>query len=213
MLLLAMIKASYNARYRVAKSYACSFIALARIICGLHYKLNGLENLPKGPAVILSNHQSFWENMIMPVLFPMQTWVVKKELLNIPIFGLGLRIADPISIDRTKPSSVNQIFEVGSNKIAQGLWVVIFPEATRLNPGQTVPFKASGVKLAQINNVPIVPMAHNAGVFWPKGFWIKGPGEITIQIGEAIYPGLEHDTKELNAEVEAWINDAKEKLL
>jgi 1-acyl-sn-glycerol-3-phosphate acyltransferase len=178
----------------------------------MRYEVEGIENLPEGPAVVLANHQSFWDNMIMPLLFPRQTWVVKKELFDVPLFGLGLKIADPIAVDRTKTTSVNQIIDDGTKKLKQGLWVVMFPEATRLLPGKTVPFKASGAKLAHTNMAPIVPMAHNAGLLWPKGFWIKRPGLIKIKIGKTIYPKPEQDVRELNSYVEEWINTTKEQL-
>lgn len=183
---------------------------LIKFICGMDYEVEGRENMPEGPAVVLANHQSFWDNMIMPVIFPMQTWVVKRELFNFPIFGLGLKIVDPIAVDRTKAASVNQIIDDGTKKLKQGLWVVMFPESTRLRPGQTVPFKASGVKLAHMNGVPVVPVAHNAGVLWPKGFWIARPGVIKLRIGEAIYHDEKQTVRELNSQVEDWINTTKE---
>ncbi len=210
--MLILYRASYNIRYKVAISYTWSFVALARVICGMRYEVEGLENLPNGPAVVMPNHQSFWDNMIVVLLFPRQTWVVKRELFNFPLFGLGLKIADPIAVDRTKIASVNQIIDDGTKKIKQGLWVVIFPEATRVLPGKTVPFKASGAKLAQANMVPIVPMAHNAGLLWPKGFWIKRPGVIKIMIGACIHPKKEEDVRSINAKAEEWINYTKTQL-
>jgi len=203
----------YRVRYKIAISYAWSFVALAKLLCGMTHSVEGLENLPEGPAVVLANHQSFWDNMIVVLLFPMQTWVVKRELFNVPLFGLGLRIADPIAVDRTKTASVHQIIDDGTKKLKQGLWVIIFPESTRLNPGQTVPFKASGAKLAHVNNVPIVPVAHNAGLLWPKGFWIKRPGVIKIKIGKTVFPTDKQDVRELNNQVEEWINITKEQLV
>jgi len=206
--------ASYRVRYKVAYSYAWSFVALVKLICGMQYVVEGIENIPEdGPAVVLANHQSFWDNMIMPVLFPRQTWVVKKELLNYPVFGLGLKIADPIAVDRTKSTSVNQILDDGTKKLKSGLWVVIFPESTRLNPGQTVPFKPSGAKLAHMNHVPIVPVAHNAGILWPKGFWIKRPGVITVVIGKTLYPQDGQNARDLSGVVEDWINKTKDGLI
>lgn len=185
---------------------------LIKFICSMDYEIEGQENLPEGPAVVLANHQSFWDNMIMPVIFPMQTWVVKRELFNFPIFGLGLKVVDPIAVDRTKNSSVNQILDDGTKKLKQGLWVVIFPESTRLRPGQTVPFKASGAKLAHITGVPIVPVAHNAGSLWPKGFWIERPGVIKLKIGAPLYHYEKQTAREVNNQVEEWINYTKENL-
>lgn len=202
----------YTVRYKIVISYAWSFVMLIKLICGMDYEVEGLENIPKGPAVVLANHQSFWDNMIMPILFPMQTWVVKRELFNVPLFGLGLKIADPIAVDRTKTTSVNQIIDDGTKKLKQGLWVVIFPEATRLKPGQTVPFKASGAKLAHVNGMPVVPVAHNAGVLWPKGFWIERAGVIKVKVGHPIHHDPKQTARELNSQVEEWINTTKESL-
>jgi 1-acyl-sn-glycerol-3-phosphate acyltransferase len=200
---------SYRARYKIAISYAWSFVFLLKYICGMDYEIDGLENIPDGPAVVLANHQSFWDNMIMPMIFPMQTWVIKRELFKIPIFGLGLKIIDPIAVDRTKTTSVSQIIDDGTKKLKKGLWVVIFPESTRLRPGQTVPFKASGAKLAHMNGVPIIPVAHNAGTLWPKGFWIERPGVIKLKIGAPVYYKENQSARELNCYVENWINDTR----
>lgn len=212
LMFLCSIKANYSSKFRLVVWYSNSFIYLAKIICGVNYKIEGLENIPtKGPAVILSNHQSFWDNIIMPVLFPMQSWVIKKQLLNIPIFGLGLKLMEPIALDRSQAMSVRQLLQLGTKKLQDGIWVVIFPESTRLNPGQTVPFKAGCASLAHINNVPIVPMAHNAGTLWPKGFWLKS-GTITVKIGKPLYPREGQDARELSAEVEQWIISTKNSL-
>lgn len=200
----------YSIRYKIVISYTWSFVTLIKFICGMDYEIEGHENIPSGPAVVLANHQSFWDNMIMPLIFPTQTWVVKRELFNVPLFGLGLKIADPIAVDRTKTTSVNQIIDDGTKKIKQGLWVVIFPEATRLRPGQTMPFKGSGAKLAHINGVPVVPVAHNAGVLWPKGFWIEKPGVIKLKIGNPISPNPNQTARELNNQVEEWVNSTKQ---
>lgn len=212
LIFLHLIKTNYSTKFKLVVWYSKSFIYLAKIVCGLNYKIEGLENIPtKGPAVVLSNHQSFWDNIIMPVLFPMQSWVIKKQLLNIPIFGFGLKLMEPIALDRSSAMSVRQILQIGSKKIQDGIWVIIFPESTRLNPGQTVPFKAGCAALAHNNNVPIVPMAHNAGTLWPKGFWIK-PGTITVKIGKPLYPRADQDARELSAEVENWIITTKNSL-
>ena len=212
LIFLCLTKSSYASKYTLVKCYSRAFIALGKIIAGMNYKIEGLENIPKEwPAVILANHQSFWDNIIMPVLFPIQSWVIKKQLLNVPIFGYGLKLMEPIALDRSAAMSVRQILQIGSQRLQSGISVVIFPESTRLNPGQTVPFKPGCAALAHANNVPIIPVAHNAGTLWPKGLWIK-PGTITVKIGKPFYPRRDQDARELSAEVEKWIVTTKNSL-
>lgn len=209
---LYLSKSNYYTKYQLVVLYSRIFIALAKFIAGMNYKIEGIENIPKqGPVVILANHQSFWDNIIMPVLFPIQSWVIKKQLLNVPIFGYGLKLMEPIALDRSSAMSVRQILQIGSQKLQSGISVVIFPESTRLNPGQTVPFKPGCAALAHANNVPIIPMAHNAGTLWPKGLWIKS-GTITVKIGKPLYPREDQDARELSSEVEKWITQTKNSL-
>lgn len=213
LLVATVLRVKYSTKYILAITYNRSFVYLVKLICGLDYRVEGLENIPKNvPFVIMANHQSFWDNVIMPVLFPMQSWIIKKQLLNIPIFGLGLKLMDPIALDRTNAMSVRKILQDGAKKLKNGLCVMIFPESTRLRPDQTVPFKPAGATLAHQNNVPIVPMAHNAGLYWPKGFWIR-PGIITVRIGKPILPDPDLTSRELNKKVEEWIVENKNNLL
>lgn len=212
LILLSLCKVEYSRKYILAKTYNNSFVYLVKIICGLNYTIEGQDNIPKkGPVVILANHQSFWDNVIMPVLFPIQTWVIKKQLLNIPVFGFGLKLMEPIALDRTNAMSVRKILQVGSKKLQDGISVVIFPESTRLNPGQNVPFKAGCATLAYQNNVPIIPMAHNAGTLWPKGFWIR-PGTIKVKIGKPMMAKEGQDSRALSSDVEKWITETKNSL-
>lgn len=210
LLILSFAGASYYMRYSVAKSYAWVFVNLTNIICGIDYEIEGKELIPEGPAIIMSNHQSFWDNIIMPHIFPMQSWVIKKELYDIPVFGLGLRLVEPIAVDRSDNASVKQIINMGMEKIAEGLWVVIFPEATRVPVGRRVKLKPSGVKLAQEAGVPILLMVHNAGLFWPKGFWIKKSGTIKVKIGPTIKVSSTDDVRAVTQEIENWILEEKD---
>jgi len=205
---------SYDNKYLVVKIYSHIFIWLTKIICGIKYQVLGLEKLPKTPAVFMGNHQSFWENVFVNIIVPKHSWIIKKELFNIPIFGLGLKIMEPVAVDRTEHVSVKKILIEGQKKLNNGLWIVIFPESTRLLPNEYKKFKPSGVKLAMEAKAPIVLMAHNAGLYWPKGFWIKKPGLITVEILSVLRPeDIEaKDVRQVTDQVEKIINTAKDLL-
>ena len=174
-------------------------------LCGLRYRIIGRENIPATPSIILSKHQSAWETLAFQEIFPPQVWVLKKELLRIPFFGWGLAMTSPIAIDRSaRKKALEQIVEQGKDRLKQGFWIVIFPEGTRIPPGQRGKYRIGGAWLATHTNVPVVPVAHNAGEFWGKNSFVKRPGTITVSIGQPIDPtGME--AGELNAQVEAWI--------
>ncbi|MBL3284667.1 1-acyl-sn-glycerol-3-phosphate acyltransferase [Rickettsiales endosymbiont of Paramecium tredecaurelia] len=206
---------SYDTKYLIVTWFSRGFILICKLICNLDYKITGIEKLPKEPCVVMANHQSFWDNIIMQLIIPKHSWIIKRELFDIPFFGWGLKLVEPIAVDRTERLSVKQILEYGAQKLSQGLWIVIFPESTRLNPDQTARFKPSGLKLAQVAEVPVVLLAHNAGVYWPKGFWIKKPGVIDIRVLDVISKEeLEQfDVRTLNDKAENLINTNKQMLL
>lgn len=196
----------YRFRYRVITSWSKLVIWLARVICGLEYDIEGLENIPEKPAILLCNHQSAWETLFLQVLLPYQCWVLKKSLLYIPFFGWGLALLEPIAIDRKKSASVKQLIRQGKKRLQQGRWIVIFPEGSRVLPGETKRFSRSGASLSQATQTPILPVAHNAGVFWPKNSFIKNPGKIKVIIGKPISPeGKTID--EIYEESTRWIQD------
>ena len=113
---------------------------LLRNLCGIRYQIIGAENIPETPSIVLSKHQSAWETLAFQKIFPPQVWVLKKELLRIPFFGWGLAMTSPIAIDRSaKKKALEQIVEQGKDRLKQGFWIVIFPEGTRIPPGQRVP--------------------------------------------------------------------------
>ena len=213
--ILKILKVDYDTKYSLAKFYSEIFIKTLWRLCGLKFEVNGLEKLPKDPSVVLSNHQSFWDNIIMQIIIPKHSWIIKEELLSIPFWGWGLSFLEPIAVNRGYYHSVNQILKCGQKKLRSGLWIIIFPESTRVLPHETKKFKPSAVKLALLAKVPMVLMAHNAGLFWPKGFWIKKPGTIKIEIITTILPKevQDKDTRSVNELVEQIINTEKEKLL
>ncbi|HQY22422.1 MAG TPA: lysophospholipid acyltransferase family protein [Gammaproteobacteria bacterium] len=202
----------FKARYYLITRWSHFFIFWAKITCGLRYKVTGKENIPTKNAIIFANHQSMWETIFMQVLFPTQSWVLKKELLKIPVFGWGLALLDPIAIDRKQFNSVKALIQQGFERLQKGRWVVIFPEGTRVAPNMNRPYSRSGAALAEATGYPILPVAHNAGLYWPRGFFIKKPGTIQVVIGPII-ESKEKTATVLNKEAEHWIRETLETIV
>lgn len=199
-------------RFRVISWWSKIMLFIARHACGLDYKVEGHENLPAEPCVILSKHQSAWETLAFQTVFPPQVHVLKRELLWIPFFGWGLAMMSPIAIDRAKGrTALRQLARLGKERIAQGFWVVIFPEGTRVTPGTQRKYQSGGAWLAVQTGAPVVPVAHNAGLYWPKNSFMKHPGTITMRIGPAI-PTAGRDPAEVIAETERWIEQQQSEL-
>jgi 1-acyl-sn-glycerol-3-phosphate acyltransferase len=185
--------------------WARSMIWWLRITCNIRHEVTGLENLPESPSIILSKHQSAWETLAFQVIFPTQVYVLKRELLWIPIFGWGLAMSSPIAIDRSAGrEALKKLVSNGAARLKSGLWVVIFPEGTRKAPGEKGKYQIGGAWLATHTKTQVVPVAHNAGRYWAKNSFIKKPGIIQIHIGKPIQSArLKADV--LNQQVEAWI--------
>lgn len=192
-------------RYRLLNLYNHFIIAWFRLACGVRYEFRGHERLPDGPCVILANHQSEWETVYLQLLHPPVCTVLKRELLNIPIFGWALRLLHPIALDRSKPArAMKQVLTQGKARLEEGLSVLIFPEGTRVSPGSRVRYNKSGAVIACRAGMPVVPVAHNAGERWPGRHWVKKPGRLTLEVGPPIATeGRTPD--EVMAEAEAWI--------
>lgn len=200
----------YRWRYRLITSWSWIVIWSARVLCGIRYHVEGLEHLPSSNAIVLCKHQSAWETLFLQTLLPPQTWVLKKELLRIPFFGWAIRLIDPIAIDRKKARMLKEVLDKGTFYLKQGRWVVLFPEGTRVPVGHTGRYAKSGAQLAKHTGYPIVPIAHNAGICWPKGF-LKRPGIIQVRIGPWIDPApwsLAH----LHEHVQTWIEETVRQL-
>ncbi len=196
---------SAQGRYRLITGYNHAVIWLARRVLGIRYVVEGLEHLPKQPAIILAKHQSAWETVAFLCLFPPISPVIKRELLRVPFFGWGFRLLNPIAIDRgAGREALKQIIRQGKDKLAQGFWVLVFPEGTRVAPGEKGRYGIGGSSLAVEAGAPIVPVAHNAGEVWPKNAFIKRPGTVTVRIGPAIETRGK-SAAELTRAVEAWI--------
>ncbi len=203
----------HSVRYWIITRWSHFFIFWAEVTCGLHFHVKGLENIPKQSVIVFSNHQSTWETVFFQVLLPTQTWILKKELLYIPVFGWGLALIEPIAIKRDQSSqAIKSLIRQGKEKLQLGRFVIIFPEATRVAPGEERRFTRSGAALAHACHAPILPIAHNAGLFWPRGFFVKRPGTVDVVIGPLIQTEGK-STTEINEEAEAWIKNEVRQLL
>lgn len=191
-------------RNQLISGWARSMIWWLRVTCNVRHEVSGMENIPDKPCIILAKHQSTWETFAFQAIFPTQVYVLKRELLWIPIFGWGLAMTSPIAINRASGrEALKQLVSKGQARLAQGLWVVIFPEGTRMRPHQQGKYHIGGAWLACQTKTPVLPVAHNAGHCWPKGF-IKQAGVIKLHIGPAIATAdLKADA--LNLKVEQWI--------
>ena len=193
-------------RYRLTMGWPRLAIWGARVIVGIRWEIKGAENFPDGPAIILAKHQSAWETLFLPAYLPRQAcFVYKKELHRVPFFGWGLALLRMIPIDRGRNrDAFEQIVKVGQTRLNEGRWPVLFPEGTRVAPGQTGRYRGGGALLAMRTGAPVIPVALNAGECWPKNAFIKKPGLITVSVGPAIdCTGL--DTEGINTRVQDWI--------
>ena len=195
----------YHVAFRVAVIWAKLMIWLGTFLCRLSYTVVGRENLPAESAVVLMKHSSAYETIVQIIVFPPQCWVLKRELLLVPFFGWGLAACQPIALNRRAGrNAVKQVIHAGKKRLAQGRWVIIFPEGTRMPPGETRRYGISGVLLAQAAGKLIVPVAHNAGDFWPRRGWIKRAGTVRFAIGPPVDP-VGRQPREVNDEIQAWI--------
>ncbi|HMA89523.1 MAG TPA: lysophospholipid acyltransferase family protein [Burkholderiales bacterium] len=200
------------ARYRVISGWSRLIVWLARVLCGIRWRVEGGERLPARPAVILAKHQSAWETMAFQVIFPPQAYLLKRELLWLPFFGWGLALMSPIAIDRARgTAALRQLVRRGKERLAQGFWVVVFPEGTRVAPGERRKYQLGGALLAEHSGAPVVPVAHNAGLLWPRNAFVKRPGMVTVRIGPVI-DSTGRDAASINALAEQWIEEQQKTL-
>jgi len=174
-------------------------------VCGVRYRVTGAERIPTEPCIVLCKHQSAWETIALQIVLPPQVWVLKRELLKVPFFGWGLAMLSPIAIDRSAGrQALKQMVEQGRQRLGMGFWIVMFPEGTRVAPGQRGQYHVGGAWLATQTGTTVLPIAHNAGTLWPRNAFLKYPGTITIAIGEPIDPtGMKAEA--LRKQVEEWI--------
>ena len=181
----------------------------SRVILGIQVRVTGLEHLPQGatsPAILLSKHQSTLETLLLPTLMPHPlAFVFKRELLRIPFFGWSMARLDMIHIDReSRAAAMKHVIEQGKRMLAQGTWVIMFPEGTRIPRGEKGQYKNGGTRLAIETGAPVIPVAVTSAKCWPRKAFIKTPGTVEFSIGPAI-PSEGREPDELMREVEAWI--------
>nr|WP_240902337.1 lysophospholipid acyltransferase family protein [Wenzhouxiangella sp. XN24] len=202
----------HRASYRVAVNWAEVNLWLLDKLCGLRFEVEGREHIPAAPCILYWKHESVFETMAGALLFPPQTWVVKRELMWVPFFGWGLAALRPIAINRqARRRAVRQVIEQGRQRLADGLFVVIYPEGTRVRPGHERRFGISGAALAKSAGVPIVPVAHNAGDFWPRRSFLKAPGVIKVVIGPPI-DTAERSHEEITRLGREWIETTMDRI-
>lgn len=215
--IMLVLAASYflplHFRFKMAGYWARATLFWLRITCNLRYRVEGLENVPKGGRmVVMGNHQSTWETIACNIFFPPAVWVMKKQVLWIPVLGWSARALQPIAIDRTAGrQAVEQLKTIGKKRLAQGYFVMLFPEGTRVEPGKKVRYKIGGAVLAEHAQVPVLPFAHNAGKFWHRKQFTKHPGEVVVKIGKPIdTEGL--DATQILEKVEHWIRSTEQEI-
>ena len=206
-LMLLTVVLPFAIRYRLISAWAQFQLIVLKHLCRLDYRAEGREHLPGGAAIILSKHQSAWETIAFQEIFPPQTWVLKRELLWIPLFGWALALLRPIAIDRGAGRvAIEQVIEQGRERLQSGIWVVVFPEGTRVAPGTRRRYGIGGAALAAESGYPVVPVAHNAGSFWPRRGFLKRPGTIRLVIGPVI-DSHGKTAEEIRRQAEDWIEN------
>jgi 1-acyl-sn-glycerol-3-phosphate acyltransferase len=204
-LMMFTVVLPFRRRYRLITAWPRFQIWLAKYLLKIDYRIEGREHLPSGAAIVMAKHQSAWETLALPSLLPTATFILKRELLWIPFFGWGLSLLKPIAIDRgAGQAAMDQVVAQGRARLDEGIWVVVFPEGTRVPPGQQRRYKRGGAVLAAQTGYPIVPVAHNAGHFWPRRGFIKKPGTVRVVIGPVI-SSKGRGADEILRDAERWI--------
>ncbi len=191
--------------FALARSYTRVMLRWAEASVGITCEVSGWDNVPRTPTIIMAKHQSAWETLFLNSSFPDQCWIVKRELLWLPFVGWGLMALRAIAIDRSSGQSAReQIVQQGTQRLAEGLWVTIFPEGTRVAPGKRGRYGIGGALLATRTGTPILPVAHNAGEMWGRYAFRKTAGRVRVVIGPLIAT-QGRDPVSVSNELEDWI--------
>jgi 1-acyl-sn-glycerol-3-phosphate acyltransferase len=215
-LVARLFGAKGDARYAIAQKWLTLSIDAARVIMGIRYDVQGQDNLPVGetsPAILLVKHQSTYETFLMPAIMPHPlAYVFKKELLYVPFFGWSIGSLDMIHIDRSqRAKAFAKVVEQGKALLDRGVWVIMFPEGTRIPRGERGSYKSGGTRLAIATGAPVIPVAVTSAKCWPRRAFIKTPGVVDVSIGKPI-PSVGREADELMREVEAWIEAEMQRL-
>jgi 1-acyl-sn-glycerol-3-phosphate acyltransferase len=215
-LVARLFGAKGDARYAIAQKWLTLSIDAARVIMGIRYEVQGQDNLPVGetsPAILLVKHQSTYETFLMPAIMPHPlAYVFKKELLYVPFFGWSIGSLDMIHIDRSqRAKAFAKVVEQGKALLDRGVWVIMFPEGTRIPRGERGSYKSGGTRLAIATGAPVIPVAVTSAKCWPRKAFIKQPGVVDVSIGKPI-PSVGRDADELMREVETWIEAEMQRL-
>jgi 1-acyl-sn-glycerol-3-phosphate acyltransferase len=193
------------ARWRVISWWPIFATWLARWLLGIRYVVEGRENIPREPCVILSKHQSAWETIAYSGIFPPHVYVLKRELFWIPFLGWGLALYSPIGIDRTnRKAAMQRVVEQGNERFEQGFSIMMYPEGTRVAVGARRAYRVGGAVLAKQLGARVLPVAHNAGLVWPRNSFLKYPGKVTVRIGTPI-ESTDKTPEQLMRQVEEWV--------
>ncbi|MFZ2169775.1 MAG: lysophospholipid acyltransferase family protein [Methylococcaceae bacterium] len=209
LLILLLMPFNFSIRYKISALWCQLVLLMSKVFCGLSYEVEGLEHIDKNlAAIVLSNHQSAWETLALRCILPTQVVLLKRSLILLPVWGWALGTLKSIAINRkSQTTALRTLLEKGTAYLNEGLWVIVFPEGTRTAPGEIRKFSIGGAMLAQKSGFPVIPVAHNAGNFWPRYSFLKYPGTIKVKIGPAI-ESKGRKAAEINAETESWIAQA-----
>ncbi|MBD3669611.1 MAG: 1-acyl-sn-glycerol-3-phosphate acyltransferase [Gammaproteobacteria bacterium] len=212
-LILLLLFVPFQTRFKIISRWGRFNIWWLGVACGVRYEVEGLDNIKaQDVAIIYVKHESTWETYAMQRFFPPHAWILKRSLLLIPLFGWGLASLRPIAIDRSSGHrAVNQIVEGGIKRLESGQWVMVFPEGTRVPNGKMKKFGIGGGVLAEKSGHPVIPVAHNAGAYWPRGSFIKYPGTIKVVIGEPIQTQGK-SAADITREAEEWMRQTMERV-
>jgi 1-acyl-sn-glycerol-3-phosphate acyltransferase len=196
----------WHGRYRVLSQWTRFNVWWLGVTCGLRHRVHGAANLQQQQAaIVMAKHQSAWETIALQQILPPQVWVLKRELMRIPFFGWAIGMVDPVPLDRKAGRrALENLVQAGTDRLERGLWVVMFPEGTRVPPGQRGKYRIGGAVLAARSGHPVIPIAHNSGSFWPRQSLVKYPGVIDVVVGPPI-PTHGRSPEAILADVENWI--------
>lgn len=211
LLVLLSFPLPFQQRYRVAQLWTRFNIWWLKLTCNIDHRIEGEEHLPDYAVIVLAKHQSAWETLFLQQYLPPVAWVIKRELLWIPFFGWAFALLRPIAINRKSSRAIRQIISEGTEHLRRGQWVLLFPEGTRTAPGERRRYRSGGAKLAAASGHAVLPIAHNAGEYWPRRGFIKRPGTIRLVIGPII-ESKGRTAQEINEQAESWIENTMLKI-